>query len=88
MRAEYRHGWKGRRAQGRGRSEWRGGKRREGVEACSMVEEGWWWELARERGEAWEGVWGAWRLAGRVTTWLERTEDAGKGQVRVERWEG
>ena len=52
LRAEYRHGWRGRRAQGRGGSVWRGGKGREGVKACGLVEEGWWRELARE----WQGA--------------------------------
>ena len=41
LRAVHRHGWRGRRAQGRGRSVWRGGKGREGEGGCSLVEEGW-----------------------------------------------
>ena len=38
LRTECRHGWRGRRAQGRGRSVWRGGKGREGEGGCSLVE--------------------------------------------------
>ena len=52
LRAEYRHGLRGRRAQGRGGSVWRGGKGREGDKARSLVEEARWRELARE----WQGA--------------------------------